>query len=177
VSPPNLHVTVSGNLLAWYGAIVATLTALVQLSNHFRDRAKVVLKALKNMQRIGDRSDTTMTIITATNVGRRPVTIRGFAARLLFSEQGHSDWILPDVRPTLPYEITEGREVSAFLNENKADLSSVAYWYAWDGMGREYRLNVASPYKRWISHWRWRRKANSSTKPANSPSKQPMGSG
>jgi len=104
----------------------------------------------------GDRYDgMTMVILTATNVGRRPVTITGFAARLLFKEgEKATDWYLPDVRPPSPCEITEGREVSAFLNQDRVDFDLISHWYAWDSTGRHFRLNVAPWYKRWVSAYR-----------------------
>jgi len=145
-------------ILALYGAVLSTLTALVQLSNHFRDRAKVVLQIRKNMAPIGGGrayDGMRMVIITATNVGRRPVTINGFGASLLF-KKGRADthWFLPRVNPPLPCEITEGKQVSAHVNQEKVDLQSISHWYAWDSAGRHYRLNVAPFYKRWVSAFR-----------------------
>ena len=160
---PTIHINISGSLLALYGAVLSTATAVVQIMNHFRDRAKVVLKVRKNMKSagMGERYDgTTMVIITATNAGRRPVTITGFAANLLYKEdEKATDWYLPDVRPQLPREITEGREVSAFLNQDRIDFGSIAYRYAWDSTGRHFQLNVAPWYKRWLSQRR-RKHAN-----------------
>jgi hypothetical protein len=153
-----IHINISGSILALYGALLSTATAVVQIMNHFRDRAKVVLKVRKNMKSLGmDQryNGITLVIITATNAGRRPVTISGFAANLLYKEnENATDWYLPDVRPPLPYEITEGREVAAFVNQNNVDFGLIACWYAWDSTGRHFRLNVAPCYKRWKSQWR-----------------------
>lgn len=153
-----IHINISGTVLALYGALLSTATAIVQIMNHLRDRAKIVLKVRKNMKSLGTGqryNGITMVIITATNTGRRPVTIAGFAANLLYKgNESATDWYLPDVRPTLPYEITEGKEASAFLDQNNVDLGLIAYWYAWDSTGRLFRLNVAPWYKRWISQWR-----------------------
>jgi hypothetical protein len=76
------------SILALYGAALSTLTAVIQLNSHFRDRAKVALTIRKNMTPIGTGRDRgmKMVIITATNVGRRPVNVTGFAAHLLFWE-------------------------------------------------------------------------------------------
>jgi hypothetical protein len=91
---PTFHINISGNMLALYGAVLSTATAVVQIMNHFRDRAKVVLKVRKNMKSLGmgpQYANMTMVIITATNVGRRPVTITGFAASLLLGKHKDSD--------------------------------------------------------------------------------------
>ena len=147
-------------ILAVYGAVLSTLTALVQLSNHFRDRAKVVLQIRKNMAAIGggrEYDEMRMVILTATNVGRRPVTINGFGASLLFEKgRADTDWYLPDVNPPLPCEITEGKQVSAHVNQENVDFQLICHWYAWDSAGRHYRLNVAPWYKRRVSAYRYK---------------------
>src|SRR5580704_3935164 len=101
MTQPAFHIDVSGSVLALYGAVLSTITAVVQIMNHFRDRAKVVLTVRKNMKMIGDlrHENMTMVIITATNTGRRPITITGFSVHLLFGMQDETDWFLPDVRP------------------------------------------------------------------------------
>jgi hypothetical protein len=147
-------------MLALYGAVISTVTALIQLSNHIRDRAKIKLAIRKNMStNIPRFVGLTFTIVTATNIGRRPVTINGFAAKLLFKKGiKATDWYLPEVSPVLPCEITEGKEVSAFANETLEEFkrASISYWYAWDSTGRFYRLNVAPWYKRWLSNVHYR---------------------
>jgi hypothetical protein len=147
-------------ILAIYGAILSTLTAAVQVINQLRDRAKVRLTVRKNMRslNLGRQYDgMTMVIITATNVGRRPVTITGFAMRPL-TKKGETavDFYLHDVRPATPCEITEGKYVAAFVNQENVKFDDVDCWYAWDSAGREYRLKVAPWYKRWLSRWRRR---------------------
>lgn len=98
-----------------------------------------------------------MIIVTATNVGRRPVTITGFGAKLLFGKDKNTDWILTDTRPRLPFEITEGKYGSVFVDQGNDESDPVAYWYAWDSAGKVYRRNVAPWYKRWLSTWQWKR--------------------
>ncbi len=156
-------------VLAIYGAILSTLTAIVQVINHLRDRAKVQLKVRKNMKspNMGRRYDgMTMVIISATNVGRRPITITGFAMRPL-TKKGEPilDYYLPDVRPPLPCEITEGKYVAAFVNQETLDFDKVACWYAWDSSGKEYYLSVAPRHKRLLSWWRRRQNNEVEKKP------------
>jgi hypothetical protein len=155
--------------VAIYGAILSTLTAVVQVINHLRDRAKVQLKVRKNMRspNMGRRYDgMTMVIISATNVGRRPVTMTGFAMRPL-TKKGEKviDFYLPDVHPPTPCEITEGKYVGAFVNQETLDFDKVACWYAWDSTGREYYLSVAPWYKRLLSWWRRRQDNDVEKKP------------
>src|SRR6266571_2705569 len=147
-------------VLGWVAindTVLSTITAFIQILNHFRDRADVVLKVRKNMKTlIPGYHGMTLVIVTATNVGRRPATISGFAAKLLFGQE-NTDWVLGDIRPPLPCEITEGKDVSAFVNQEGVDFEHIAYWYAWDSTGRHFKLNVAPWHKRWISAWRLRK--------------------
>jgi hypothetical protein len=153
----NLSLT---STLAIYGAALSTLTAVIQLITHLRDRAKVVLKIRKDMKALGlgpAYAGMTMAIVTATNVGRRPVTMHGFAMCPLFKKgEPGANFFLRDVRPPLPFEITEGKDVSAFVEQATVDFSSISHWFAWDSTGRHYYLNVAPWYKRWVSEYRYR---------------------
>jgi hypothetical protein len=156
-------------VLAIYGAILSTLTAIVQVINHLRDRAKVQLKVRKNMKspNMGRRYDgMTMVIISATNIGRRPITMTGFAMRPL-TKKGETvlDYYLHDVRPPTPCEITEGKYVAAFVNQETLNFDKVGCWYAWDSTGREYYLHVAPWYKRLLSWWRRRQNNQVENKP------------
>jgi len=121
----------------------------------------------KNMTAIGrgrEYDGMKIVIITATNVGRRPISISGFAASLLFKKGQVETDILHDVRPPLPCEITEGKTVSAYVNQENLDFESISCWFAWDSAGKHYRSNVAPWYKRWVSAYRYKyantRKAN-----------------
>lgn len=156
---PIIHINISGSLIAIYAAILATVTGIAQLIGFYRDRAMVKLTVRKNMTALGMRQYEGMkiSIVTATNIGRRPLTITGFAMHSLYQKEEISfQWVLFDVRPPLPCEITEGKVVSAFVDE-AALHQRVAYWSAWDTTGRVYRLNIAPWYKRWISSWKRKR--------------------
>lgn len=156
---PHISLPLTGTL-AVYGAVLSTLTVVIQVSNHFRDRPKVVLTVRKNMRPVfPDRRyhGMTLVIVTATNVGRRPVRIDGFAAGLLFQKgRKETDWILPDVHPPIRCETTESRTVSSFLNQADVNFDSISHWYVWDSAGRHYRLNVAPWHKRLISRYRYK---------------------
>ena len=150
--------------VAWYAAALSTITVLIQAANYFRDRGRVVIKARKNMAtpEPGKYAGMKLVIVSATNVGRRPVTVQGFGVRFLFGRRTESDWFLPDIHPQVPCEITEGKEVAAFLDQASVDFDSISHWYAWASAGRFYRLNVAPWHRRWVSEWRRRRSAGES---------------
>jgi hypothetical protein len=83
--------------------------------------------------------------------------MHGFAMLPLFKKgQAETHFLPNEVRPHLPFEITEGKDVSAFVNQATVDFDSISHWYAWDSAGRKYYLNVAPWYKRWVSAFRYR---------------------
>lgn len=116
------YVAIVGLVLALYGAILSTVNSTIQVIAHRRDRADVIVKIRRNMTAIGNPryENMKLTLITATNRGKRPVTIHGFAARLLDS---HDVFWLNDTNPPLPSEITEGHSVSAHVDSAKEDTS------------------------------------------------------
>ncbi len=50
MSAPLFHINISGSVVALYGAVVATVTGIVQTINFFRDRRKVKISVQENMQ-------------------------------------------------------------------------------------------------------------------------------
>ncbi len=52
----------------------------------------------------------------------------------------------------------------AMIDQSDLDHSVIEYWAAWDATGREYRLNIARWYKRWLSARRRLRKARREAK-------------
>lgn len=145
-------------MAAWWGAGLSTTVAAVQVLNYIRDRAKIVMKVRRDMaiDRPAYRG-MRLAILSATNTGRRPVTITGFALHYLYGKQQETDALLGDVHPPLPCEITEGRYVGAYVNQEGLDFAAIAYWYAWDSTGRHFRLNIAPWHKRLLSEFQWRR--------------------
>lgn len=92
-------------LLAIYGAVLATITAIIQLLTHWKDKPHIRIQLRHNMMTdIPRYRGMTLTIVTAVNDGRRPVTIEGFAAALLDSRE---QWVLGDVQPPTPHQIKD----------------------------------------------------------------------
>lgn len=153
---PSLDIRISGNLLALYGAVVATTTGVIQIANFIRDRARVKVSVQHDMEMVGDPryEGITFTILTAVNIGRRPVTIKSMGAYYLHPAKA---FVVGDTRPVLPCELTEGKQVMALVDQSDLDLTKIEEWQAWDTAGRTFALPVAPWYKRWKSR-RARRK-------------------
>jgi hypothetical protein len=139
-------IAITGLIVAIYGAALSTFV-------YRRDRVDIVIKVRPHMKAEGRYTGMKLTIITATNRGKRPVTIQGFAARHL-NTRAHS--VFYDVRPTLPAQITESQTVSAFVDEANGVLDNVETYYAWDSVGREFTLHKIGWFRRYLSERRRR---------------------
>lgn len=133
-------------VVALYGAVLSTVALAKQLAS---DRISVTLKVKPGMQISGDPrySEMTLIILEVINRGRRPVTIIGCGAVCLYPT---NNFITVDNEPPLPCELTEGKYITAILDQADTDASTVDYWEARDSSGRMYRLRQAS----WFKHWK-----------------------
>jgi hypothetical protein len=147
---PTFHFSISGSVLALYGAVLSTITATAQIMAHYRDRANIKIRVQPDMETMGDpRTDgVTFTIVNVSNAGRRPVTITTIGAYRLHPRKA---FVCADTRPPIPHELTEGKQMMAMIDQSDLNHSAIEYWLASDATGREYRLNIAPWYKRWLS--------------------------
>jgi hypothetical protein len=129
-------------IIATYGAVLSTITILRQ---YFGDRIKVTVTVGKNRQVVGDPryQNMTLTVITVTNIGKRPVTITTFGAIGLHP---HRSMVAVDTRPVLPCELTEGRYVTSMWDQNDLNFSTIDYWAAWDSRGKIHKVREASRF-------------------------------
>jgi|SRR5579863_2326551 len=146
--------TIFGLVVAGYGAVLATINSLVQVIAHRRDRADVVLQVRNNMVADFPRyAGMRLTLITATNRGKRPVTIGGFSTTLVDSRH---QYLLMDVRPILPCLLAESQSVTAFVDDAGRDHRHVESYYVWDSVGRKFRVNIVPWHRRLLSNFRRR---------------------
>jgi len=153
------------NWLAGYGAVLSTITFIVQI---FRDRARLKIEVQQGREIVGDilrnprialYAGMTMTVIYVTNRGRRPVTIKKVGGQRLFPDKG---FVCMDVIPQIPCELTEGKQLTVLADEKDLKPTRMeSYWVA-TSAGKTIRLNIAPWYRRWLSRWQrwWHRKAN-----------------
>lgn len=153
---PNIHITISGSVVAVYAAVVSTITGSVQVWHFFRDRARIKLTVQRNMEIIGGPIHRKgLTIIRVSNLGRRPVTISTVGAQRLFPD---THFVIPECNPQLPHELTEGKSLTAIIPPCDLDFSRIVLWEACDAVGRPYQLHVARWYVLTMSRVRWRLK-------------------
>lgn len=140
-------------IIATYGAVLSTIAIVRQWKT---DRVKIRLTVQKNREIVGDPRyhGMTLTILTVTNVGRRPVTITTVGAIRLFP---NTNFVAIDSRPSLPCEITEGKYITSIWDQTNLDFSTIDYWAAWDSHRTKHKLREASLFKHWKSVFQQRR--------------------
>jgi len=157
---PHFTVTISASAVAWYAAIVSTLSSAVQFANYLRDRVHVGITVQKNMQTVNDpiHDGMTLTIVKVTNSGRRPVTITNVGVMYL-DDRGA---IFTDNIPHIPSELTEGKYITTLADQKKLRFDEIRYFVAYDAVGREYRSHFAPRHRR--IYWWFRRKLKLKTR-------------
>src|SRR5258708_29143210 len=103
MSLPTINLSMSANAVAFYAAVMSTVVAGVQLFNYLRDRARLQVKV--RLRRVALSTDgkqyamdpslpiaassKTFVVITALNLGRRPVKVDGWGGKYI-EPQGRS---------------------------------------------------------------------------------------
>jgi len=138
-----IKIEISATTVAWYGAIVATMSAVIGILNYLRDRSKIKIRYKGGWKIIGQQalydSAKTYFVITVINKGRRPIRIERAGIRMVGLE--HPWFLLSD--SFMPYRnkvLTEENPTTEFLvSEELIDFSKAWYIAVKDATGREYR--------------------------------------
>jgi len=87
VPQPHFTVTITASAVAWYAAIVSTVSSAIQYANYLRDRVHIKVKVQKNMETVNDpiHDGMLLTMVTVTNAGRRPVTVTNVGLMYLYT--------------------------------------------------------------------------------------------
>jgi hypothetical protein len=156
---PTFHISISGNVVAGYAAVLSTVTGAFQLRNYYLDRARIKVTAQPNMQIYGDPmyAGKTLIMVRVANLGRRPVTITSVGGYR--RQPKNVAFVLGNCVPELPHELTEGKSLTAIVEASEIDVSNVHWWYATDAVGGHYDSDNVN----WLSRkmaWRsWIRAA------------------
>jgi hypothetical protein len=159
---PTFNISISGSVLALYGAVLATVTATAQIVSFLRDRANVRVTYQRHMSIIGGSDPSyegkLFTVVRAVNAGRRPVTLTNIGAYRLHPK---NPFVCAHTVPTMPTELLEGKYVTAMVDEaDDLDFEHIEAFEAYDAVGRTYRCNIAPWHRRTWSRMkrRWVRK-------------------
>ncbi len=147
-----LTIQISAEAVAWYGAIIATVSILVSAYSVWRDRARIDVEVNRNV--IGFPPNTKDFVsITVINKGRRPIILPrissvGFALKggnALLSTDPINDPI-----NKFPIRIEEGNSTEIYIVEEavlkyKNDL---LYAFAKDATGKVYKCKKIKHIKK-----------------------------
>ena len=148
-----LTITITAEAVAWYAAIVATVSVAVQAAIFFRDRKRVKVSFRMGYEIIGDpRYTGTYTMVYVVNTGRRPFTLTNMGLRYLKGRAA----VFTDVTPRMPCLLTEGQQATAIVDQQTLRLDEICAFEAYDATGLTFRANKASWLRR--SYWAIRRK-------------------
>jgi len=140
-----LHIEISASVVAWYGAIVATISviasAILGTITLLRDRASIKIKISHGFLVHGPNlSDDLYIFIEASNKGRRPVTLTSVGFKL----KNGNNIVFTEPRE-LPKELTEGKSYQEWVNkkaiEEDCQKLKTTIRYAWfkDATGKVYK--------------------------------------
>jgi hypothetical protein len=148
-----LTITITAEAVAWYAAIVATVSVVVQAAIFFRDRKGAKVTFRRDHIVMGDpRYTGTYTIVDVINTGRRPFTLTNLGMMYLEARGA----VFVHVTPNLPCLLTEGQKATALVDQHDLRFEEIRSFEAYDASGRTFRANVASWPRR--SCWAIRRK-------------------
>jgi hypothetical protein len=147
--------SISSNIVAWYAAIVATISAVITFYQVWIDRAiiKITYQLDMHVSRndIGYKEDVEYLVIDVINKGRRPkkidkvyLKVEGIKGHLFLGDN------ISDYRNKI---ITEENPTTTFLVEQSSiDFSKILYIGAMDATGRHYKKYLIPLHKR-IYKW------------------------
>jgi len=136
-------IEISANAVAWYGAIVASISAFVVGYNVLRDRARLEIKLLANIGTINIEPDYDSSkmyySIRVINKGRRPIRIGQPALKVVGME--HTFFIITSPSVQNNNVLTEENPSADFLVEqSKIDPAKIWYASIQTITGSEYRI-------------------------------------
>jgi len=139
---------ISVSAVAWYGAVVATLSAAVSAYNILRDRARLLIKIAVNMRFLNadePYESGTFTVVTVVNCGRRPITITH-----VWFEGGRKTekLLLGDSIKHGARELAEGKWADYPCKQGNLDKQLIKYVCVTDSTGRVHRKRVPRHVRR-----------------------------
>ena len=137
------------NPVAWYGAIIATISIAIKILVYLKDRAIIKIKFQKNMQ-VRDKYPANYSpnkryfVVSVINKGKRPIKIVKAGAKLFTGDKKlmifSDSFAIPGKRV-----LTESEPSTDFLAEqNLINFENIEYIWAKDGTGRVYKKYLYS---------------------------------
>ncbi|MDN5274825.1 MAG: hypothetical protein JWP06_726 [Candidatus Saccharibacteria bacterium] len=138
------------NLVPLFALFISAVALTISILTYLRDRRKVRLVVMRDALILGSGKKEQHVSLSITNVGRRPLKVFTVGYRILWHP--HQAMVLPNAI-NLPKKLDEGEDVAClFTRDILPDKSwkSVAYMFAVDTAGKEYKYFIAPAYKVWL---------------------------
>lgn len=144
----DFKIEITASTVAWYAAIVATISALFSGLNIWRDSRRIKITLKKNMKiypaDIGEE-DKQFLIIDIANIGRRPITITHVGFEVIGENAGAI--LAADSVKNGSREIQEGKSTSYLVNQSQIKLERLKNIIVFDATGKKYRRKVKKALK------------------------------
>ncbi len=142
MSLPSITIQISADSVAWYGAIIATIAAVVSIYNAWRDRSRIALEFGKNFRRV-EEWDQALFYISIVNRGRRPVKIDKAWVKL-YGYKGEA-LIADSLGTRLDRTLDERNpKITFWAKESTLDTSRIYCVFASDETGRVYKRYITN---------------------------------
>ena len=123
--------------LAVWGALMSTAAIAWNIARDLGDKGRLKLEGMVGKM-YPDHTDRNYLVITITNVGKRPVMVKGVAAKKGRSVKGpRGVWLVPRGLPTM---LAQGEYHTEYTHEFGFLSSEVKEIYAWDSTGKKWKL-------------------------------------
>lgn len=136
--------------VATFALVVASVSFVVAWLTYIRDRPKARVIVFKDAVIPKQKSDVKLASVTVTNTGRRPLTILAVGYRELWNFR--QTVLFPFIsQQQNPKRLEEAETVTYIIDKGEGlpegKWKKVAYVFASDTVGKEYRLRIASPFR------------------------------
>lgn len=131
----NVSINISASVVAWYGALVGTVSVIIILFGYLRDRSRLVLTKIREsitLNQGGSKEDNVYYSFFVVNKGRRPISIESVG----FLLENEKEIVAPiPIGFSLPHELSEGKSKQILLNKNgvdetvRKDVTNIEYYF------------------------------------------------
>lgn len=144
----DLTLRITADTVAWYAAIVATVSAIIAGYSVWKDKAKVKITLSKNMEILPSEPETvgkSFIVIDVANIGRRPITITHVGFYEIGKKEGG---LLGDSFTKGPREIHEGKSTSYLMDQSLIDIKKLKTVIAIDATGKTYKKKISRKFRK-----------------------------
>jgi hypothetical protein len=143
---PNISINISADTVAWYGAIVATLSAIKVLYDIWSDRRRLSIKILPDMHLLETKEREHLKehylAVSVTNKGKRPVRIVQVAIQFKWFD---TYLLEPHIFRNIPKTLTESDpNLLVTVPKKNFDFDRFSCVIVVEGTGKEHKIFPSS---------------------------------